>query len=196
MLMQHLLYPQQHPFTFRSSPPKTQHPSSKSPNGVPRSGPHRAQDASVGPLQLSSMYWHYDLSRCCCFSVTKSCLALCNPMDCSTPGFPVLHSLLEFAQNSCPLNQWCHPTISSSVIPFSSCPQSFPASESFLISPLFTSADQNIGASTSATVLPMNIQGWFPEWVESYFTSWATREALSKQRKILNSLGQAWNLTV
>ena len=64
--------------------------------------------------------------------------------------------------NSCPLSQWCHPTISSSVTYFSSCPQSFPASESFPISWLFPSGDQSIGASTSASVLPMNIQSWFP----------------------------------
>ena len=62
----------------------------------------------------------------------------------------------------CPLNQWCHPTISSSVIPFSSCLQSFPASGSFLMSQLFVSGDQSIGASASALVLPVNIQGWFP----------------------------------
>ena len=60
-----------------------------------------------------------------CCSVTQSCLILCDPMDCSTPGFLVLHHLLEFAQTQCPLSQWCHPTISSSVVPFSSCLQSF-----------------------------------------------------------------------
>ena len=64
--------------------------------------------------------------------------------------------------NSCPLSWWCQPTISSSVICFSSCLQSFPASESLLMSWLFTSGDQSIGASASASVLPMNIQGWFP----------------------------------
>ena len=64
--------------------------------------------------------------------------------------------------NSCPSSQWCHPTISSSVASFSSCPQSFPASGSFLISHLFTSGGQSIGASASASVPPMNIQGWFP----------------------------------
>ena len=62
--------------------------------------------------------------------------------------------------NSCPLTQWCHPTISSSVTPFSSCPQSSPASGSFPVCQFFTSGGQNIGAS--APVLPMNIQGWFP----------------------------------
>ena len=65
-------------------------------------------------------------------SVTQSCLTLCDPMDCSTPGFPVHHQLLELAQTPRSLDGWwCHPTISSSVIPFSSCPQSFPASWSF-----------------------------------------------------------------
>ena len=64
--------------------------------------------------------------------------------------------------NSCPLNQWCHPTFASSVIPFSSCLQFFPASGSFLMSWLFTSGSQSLGASVSASVLPMNIQDWFP----------------------------------
>ena len=58
--------------------------------------------------------------------------------------------------NSCPLSQWCHPTISSSVIPFSSCPQSFPASESVQLSQLFASGGQSIGVSASASVLPVN----------------------------------------
>ena len=66
------------------------------------------------------------------------------------------------SSNSCPLSQWCHPTISSSVIPFSSCPQSFPASGSFPMSQFFASGCQSIGVSASASVLPMNIQGWFP----------------------------------
>ena len=63
--------------------------------------------------------------------------------------------------NSCPLSQWCYSTISSSVTPFSSCPQSFPASESFPMSWLITSGGQIIGASVSASVLLMNIQDWF-----------------------------------
>ena len=62
--------------------------------------------------------------------------------------------------HSCPLSHWCHPTVSSSVTCFSSCPQSFPVSGSFPMSWLFTSGSQSIGAS--ASVLPMNIQGWFP----------------------------------
>ena len=62
--------------------------------------------------------------------------------------------------NPCPLSRWCHPAISSSVVPFSSCPQSFPASGSFPVSQLFASGGQSIGASTSTSVLPMNTQDW------------------------------------
>ena len=63
--------------------------------------------------------------------------------------------------NSCPSSSWCHPTISTSVVHFSSCPQSFPASGSFPVSQLLASSGQSIGASASASVLPVNIQGWF-----------------------------------
>ena len=71
------------------------------------------------------------------------------------PPTPGVHS------DSCPLSRWCHPTISSSVVPFSSHLQSFPASGSFQMSQLFSSGGQSIGASASASVLPMNIQDWF-----------------------------------
>ena len=64
--------------------------------------------------------------------------------------------------NSCPSSQWCHLTISSSIVPFASCPQSFPASGSFPMSRFFSLGGQSIGASASASVLPMNIQDWFP----------------------------------
>ena len=64
--------------------------------------------------------------------------------------------------NSCPLSQWCHPTISSSVVPFSSHLQSFSASGPFQMSQIFASGGQSIGVSASALVLPMNIQDWFP----------------------------------
>ena len=93
-------------------------------------------------------------------SVAQSCPTLCDPMDCSMPGFPV-HYLLEFCSNSCPLSQWCRPTISSSVTPFS-CLQSFPSRGSFPMSQLFASGGQSIRASASTSVLPINIQGWFP----------------------------------
>ena len=78
----------------------------------------------------------------------------------SMPGFPVLSS--RVCSNSCPLSQWCHSTISSSVTPFSSCPQSFSESESFPMSRLFPSGSQRFGTSASASVLLVNIQDGFP----------------------------------
>ena len=69
---------------------------------------------------------------------------------------------LRVCSDSCPLNRWCHPTIPSSIAPLSSCPQSFPASGSFPMSWLFASGGLSIGASASASVLPVNNQGWFP----------------------------------
>ena len=75
------------------------------------------------------------------------------PCPSPTPGFH---------RNPCPSSQWCHPTISSSVIPFSSCPQSFPASESFQMSQVFASGGQSIGVSASTSVIPMNTQDWSP----------------------------------
>ena len=163
--------------------------------------------------------FNINVSSCCCCSVIKSCPTFCDPMDCSMPGFLVLHYLLEFAQiscslswwcyltisssvalcffcsfssvaqlclktlwphglqharlpcssptpgacsHSCPWSWWCHPTISSSVIPFSSCLQSFPAWGCFPMTQLFASDGQNTGALASASVLPKNIQDWFP----------------------------------
>ena len=89
-------------------------------------------------------------------SVVKSCPALCNPR----PPCPSLSP--KVCSDSYPLSWWCHPTISSSVNPFSSCPQYFPASGSFPISQFFASGGQSIEASASASVLPRNIQGWLP----------------------------------
>ena len=76
-------------------------------------------------------------------------------------GLPCPSPSPKVYSNSCPLSQWCYPTISYSVVPFSSHPQSFPASGSFLMSWLFAPSGQRIGVSASASVLPMNIQGWF-----------------------------------
>ena len=83
-------------------------------------------------------------------------------MDCSTPGFPVYYQLPEPTQTHVHRVGWWHPTSSSSVIPFSSCLQSFPASGSFPRSQFFASGGQSIGVSASASVLPMNIKDWFP----------------------------------
>ena len=95
-----------------------------------------------------------------CFSVTKSCLIPCDPMDYSMPGFPVLHYLPEFAQTHvCGLIQWCHPTSHPLSSP-SPLPSMFPASGSFPTSRLFTSGSQSIVASALVLVLQVNIQGW------------------------------------
>ena len=93
--------------------------------------------------------------------MAQSCPTVWGPMDCSTPGFPAHHQLLELAQTHVHCIDGAI-QLSSSVSAFSSCPQSFPASESFPKSWLFKSGGQSIGASTSVSVLPMNIQGWFP----------------------------------
>ena len=96
------------------------------------------------------------------FSFAQSCLILHVPMDFSTPGFPGLHYLLEFAQTHV---HWVADAIQLShppLLPFSSCLPSFPASGSFSMSQLFESSGQSIGTSASASVFPMNIQGWFP----------------------------------
>ena len=100
-------------------------------------------------------------------SVTQLCLTL-RPHEpqyarppCPSPT-PGIHS------NPCPLSRWCHPTMLSSVIPFSSCPQSFPTSGSFQMSQLFTLDGRSIGVSASTSVLPMNTQDWSP----SGWTGW------------------------
>ena len=85
--------------------------------------------------------------------------------------------------NSCPLCRWCHPAISSSVVPFSSCLQSSPASESFPISQLFATGGQGIGGSASASVLPMNTQDWSPlGW-----TGWISLQSKGLSRVFSNT---------
>ena len=133
------------------------------------------------------------------FPVVSSCLQSRGPWHTRIPC-PSLSP--RVCSNPCPLSWWCHPTVSSSVTHFSPCPQSFPASGSFPMSGLFTWGGQSIGTSASASVLPMNIQGWFPlgltGWslccpkgskvsslapqfesiiVGRFFAVWATREA-------------------
>ena len=99
------------------------------------------------------------------------------PCPSPTPG---VHS------DSCPSGQWCHPAISSSVIPFSSCPQSFPASGSFQMSQLFTSGGQSIGASATTSVLLMNTQDWSPlGW-----TGWISLQSKGLSRVFSNTTVQ------
>ena len=108
---------------------------------------------------------------------------LCNPMDCSTPGFPVLHQLQELAQTHVHGVNDAIPTISFSVVPFS-CLQSFPPSGSFPVSQLFTSGGQSIGAS--ASILSMNIQDWFPlRW-----TGWIFSQSKGLSRVFSNTTVQ------
>ena len=91
------------------------------------------------------------------------CPTLCDPMDCSTPGFPVHHQLVEIAQTHVHrLSDAIQPTILSSVVPFSSCLQSFPESGSFPMSQFFAEGGPSIGGSASAAVLSMNIQDFLP----------------------------------
>ena len=88
--------------------------------------------------------------------------------------------------NSCPLSRWCHPTISSSVVPFSSCPQSFPASGSLQMSQLFVSGGQSTGVSASTSVLPMNTQDWCPlGW-----TGWTSSQSKGLSRVFSNTTVQ------
>ena len=94
-------------------------------------------------------------------SVTQSCPTLCNPMELQHARLPCPSPTPRASSNSCPSSRWCHPTILSSVVSFISCLQSFPASGSLPMSQFFASGCQSIGVSASASVLPMNIQGWF-----------------------------------
>ena len=118
-------------------------------------------------------------------SVAQSCPALwphglqhARPL-CPSPT-PRVYS------NSCLLSQWCHSTVSSSVIHFSSCLQSFPASGAFQMSQFFTSGGQNIGVSASASVLPRNIQDWFPLW----WTGWISLQFKGLSRVFSNTTVQ------
>ena len=108
-------------------------------------------------------------------------------MDFSTPGFPVRHQLPRAYSNSCPLSPWCHPTISSSVIPFSAHLQSFPTSGSFHVCQFFTSGSQSIG--TSASVLPVNIQDWF----SLGWTGWVSFLSKGLSRVFPNTTGHHWH---
>ena len=94
-------------------------------------------------------------------SITQSCLTLC-PHRLQRARLPCPPPTPRACSDSCLLSQWCHPTISSSVIPFSSCLQSFPTSGSFPMSQFFASGGQSTGISASASILSMNIQDWFP----------------------------------
>ena len=126
-------------------------------------------------------------------SVAQSCLSLCDPMNCSMPGLPVHHQLPEFTQTHVHdvklmsiMSQWCHPAISSSVVPFSFFPQSLPALGSFPMSQLFAWGGQSIGLSASASILPMNTQDWSPlGW-----TGWISLQSKGLSRVFSNTTVQ------
>ena len=115
------------------------------------------------PVYMDGAVCIYMFSNIC--SVHFSCSVVSDslwPHGLQHSRLPCPSPTLRVYPNSCPLGQWCHPTISSSVISFSSCPQSFPASGSFQMSQFFPWGGQSIGVSASASVLSMNIQDWFP----------------------------------
>ena len=107
-------------------------------------------------LQLMPFYHCLNLLECLSVQPLSHVWLFATPWTATCQAFLPITNI----PNSCPLSWWCHLTISSSVVPFCSCLQSFPASGSFLMSQFFTSGGQSIGAS--ASVLPMNIQEWFP----------------------------------
>ena len=129
-------------------------------------------------IVIRKITFHY-----CCCSVSVSHLTLCNPMDCGMPGAPVFQYLLEYTQNSCPLNWCCHPSNSSFVAPFSSCSQSLPASESFPVSRLVTSGGQNTGASASVLPLIFRID-FLSDWRFDLLAVQGTLKSLLQQHSL------------
>ena len=128
------------------------------------------------------------LSECCFSSVQFSCSVV---SDSATPWTAACQASLSITKswtcsNSCPLSQWCHSTISSSVVPFFSCLQSFPASGSFSRSQFFPSGGQSIGASASASVLPMNAQ----DWLLLGWTGWISLQSKGLSRVFSNTTVQ------
>ena len=121
---------------------------------------------------------------CCFCSVTQMCPNSLRPHGLQQARLPCSSLSPQVCSDSCPISQWCHPTISFSVFPFSSHLQSFPASGSFPMSQVFPSGGQSIGAS--ASVLPMNIQDWFPlGW-----TGWISLQSKGLSRVFSNTTVQ------
>jgi len=134
----------------------------------------------------NNFYWNYIVSVQFSSLVMSSCLQP-HGLQQARPHCPSLTAGVY--SNSCPSSRWCDPTISSSVIPFSSCLQSFLASGSFPMNQFFTSGGQSIGVSASASVLPINIQDWFPLLVGSPCSPRDSQESSpTPQFKSINSL--------
>ena len=144
----------------------------------------RHQALSLWSGNTDSRTLDYQRTNPQCISVQFSSVWLCDPMNCSTTGLPT--PTPWGYPNSCPLSRRCHLTISSSVIPSYSCPQSFPASRSFQMSHPFVSGGQSIGVSASASVLPMDTQDWFPlGW-----TGWIALQSKGLSRVFSNTTVQ------
>ena len=134
---------------------------------------------------LKSVSWVLNFYSVQFSSVVQSYPTLCDPMSVATRP-PCPSSTPWVHPSPCPLSRWCHPTISFSVVPFSSCAQSFPASGSFQMSQLFASGGQSIGDSASASVLPMNTQDWSPlGW-----TGWISLQSKGLSRVFCNTTVQ------
>ena len=120
------------------------------------------------------------------YSVAQSCPTLCDPVECSTPDSPVHHQLPESTQSWwCPSSWWCHPTISFSVIPFSSCPPSFPASESFQMRQFYTSGGHSIGWSFSFSISPSSEYSGLISFRMDWFDLLAVLQNSSSKASIL-----------
>ena len=155
-------------------------------------------DFQLIPLAHLSLWWIgpyilWKLAFCaCCFlkkfqfsSVTQSCPTV-RPHELQHTRPPCPSPTPGVYPNPCALSQWCHPTISSSVVPFSSCPQSVPASGSFQMSQIFASGSQSIGVSASTSVLPMNTQDWSPVG----WTGWISLQSKGLSRVFSNTTVQ------
>ena len=121
-------------------------------------------------------------------SVTQLCPDSLRPHGLQQARLPCPSPTPEACSNSCPSSRWCHPTISSSVIPFSSHLKSFPASGSFQMSQLFAWGGQSIGASASTSVLPVNIQDWFPLGL----TGWISLQSKRLSRVFSRTIDQTY----
>ena len=147
---------------------------------------HSSLPASLSAFTLL-LWWsiYHPVARVQFSSVAQSCPTR-QPHELQHARLPCLSATPGAYSNSCPLSRWCHPIISSSVVPFSSCLQTFPASGSFPMSQFFTSGGQSIGVSASASVLPMNIQDWFPlGW-----TGWISLQSKGLSRVFSNTTVQ------
>ena len=146
----------------------------------------RGGSHSVSRVLILVRKWVSVVSSVLFTSVTQSCPTLCDPMDCRHTRPPCPSSTPGVCSSLCPSSWWCHPAISSSVVPFSSCPQSLPASGSFPMSQLFVSGGQSIAVSASASVLPMNTQAWSP----SGWTGWISLQSKGLSRIFSNTIVQ------